>query len=64
MQPINFILRGSLPCDPRKKRLDFEKKKRPGVRVGVEGPKLGPNDKRLEKNFRVVITPKRCALDM
>ncbi len=62
IQPINFIIGGSLPCDPGKKPLDFEKN-RQGVRVGLGGGG-GSNDKRWEKKFRVAITPKRCKFDM
>ncbi len=44
-EPVNFIFGGGLPSDPGRKPFDFEKY-RPGVRMGVGGPKFGPNDKR------------------
>ncbi len=45
-QSTSFLVGGSLPCDPRKKWLDFEKKNRPGVRVGLWRSKFGLNGKR------------------
>ncbi len=45
IESIKFIFGGSLPSDPERKPIDFEKNL-PGVRVGVGGLKYGPNDKR------------------
>ncbi len=46
IEPINFIFGGGLLSDPGKLgNHSISKKDRPGVKVGVEGPKFGPNDK-------------------
>ena len=45
IEPINFIFGEGLFSDPGRKPFEFEKNC-PGVRVGVEGSKFGPNHKR------------------